>query len=402
MSSRFLSLYPDETSGWRGGASSSIPTIGAATSALDAYRIVGVEYSHEANIGAAFTDVEAIRALALIAEGPVSTYNELANAEIALQAILFHEVVHTLQLAPKFILNDIISYRRFDGGARTQLCFDIIQATGGRDFLLAPEIINVSDGVVRSSSLYQSPLVGRRFSALAQVKDWWQPYAFKSASGLVDALGVPAYFANKMELASHARTGYQGYFYKNLKDQWINATGGVPPVVCSFSMPPLLSILLDRTHNRSDILSTIKELRCELSEARQELLNFNHIADGSKDQAELERHAKYIGEAFSSIVPESRMSGSERFQRHLARIQLLVRSIVRPIVQFFLDGGLSYEDALKAAGGLEEVIKTDRLVDRCSAASTFADLIKTDSIQSLIKHHFSTAEINDIEKSLLN
>jgi hypothetical protein len=50
-----------------------------------------------------------------------------------------------------------------------------------------------------------------------------------------------------------------------------------PPIVCTFALPPLLAVVLDRLNNRADLRQVIADLRAELVPARAELQTFNGI-----------------------------------------------------------------------------------------------------------------------------
>jgi hypothetical protein len=80
----------DETRGAGSGPSSFIPTLGAASTALDQYRTAGIHSTNLHELGAAFTDITAIAALAKVAEGGLASVRDLEAAETALQALLLH------------------------------------------------------------------------------------------------------------------------------------------------------------------------------------------------------------------------------------------------------------------------------------------------------------------------
>lgn len=99
--SQYEVLYPDETRGFGTGASSLIPTFGAPASAIDQYRTVAVVSTNLPDLGAAFTDVHAVVAIARVAEGGITDVAELEAAETALQALLLHDIVHIVVPCPK-------------------------------------------------------------------------------------------------------------------------------------------------------------------------------------------------------------------------------------------------------------------------------------------------------------
>src|SRR5260370_32668342 len=124
----YFVLYPDETSGHGAGPSSHIPTYGAATTAVDLYRTVGVASTTLPQLGAAFTDIYAVAAVSRVAEGGISDIAELEAAETALQALLLHEVVHVLIPSPKIQIDQgIITYLHQDQDRQTQFGYDLFR-----------------------------------------------------------------------------------------------------------------------------------------------------------------------------------------------------------------------------------------------------------------------------------
>ena len=140
---QYIVIRPEETRGLGSGASSYIPTFGAATSAIDQYRMVGIQESNLDQLSVALTDIDSVAALAKIAEGAISNYQELEAAETALQALLLHDSVHVITAAPKIQYeNGLISYLRQDDGKRSQLGFDLFSLANSRDWIIAPEFIH--------------------------------------------------------------------------------------------------------------------------------------------------------------------------------------------------------------------------------------------------------------------
>ena len=78
-----------------------------------------------------------------------------------------------------------------------------------------------------------------------------------------------------------------------------------------------------------------------------------------------------------------------------------MRPIVKFMAAFATNAGVPYDDIVQYAGNVEElVLESKAVVDRTVTAKTFSNLIDTEPIQSLVKYHFTPAEIAAIERSL--
>lgn len=392
-------LFPDETRGFGAGPSSPIPTLGAATTAVDQYRTVAVS-TNLPNLGAAFTDLEAVASLARVAEGGISSAAQVEAAETALQALLLHDIVHVLVPAPKFKLdNGLVSYVRHDGTARTQFGFNLFALAASRDFLVAPERLDLDGDVVTASTLIKSPLVGVTLDELRS-----EPYAhgdvIEALNVAIESHGIPAYLTDPLLIRSRRGDGFAKRFYHRIRQPWDKAVGDIPPIVCTFALPPLLAIVLNRAGNRAELRSIIADLRAELAPVRAELRGFNTIVTQSTSQSEIEQRVRRITESFDAIFPESRISGAERRSRRILKIQGLVRPVVKFAMGFVTRTGASFEDGLGAVNGARDTLETSSVVDRTVTARAFAGMLRTESVQSLVKHHFSDSEIASIERSM--
>jgi hypothetical protein len=352
--------------------------------------------------GGAFTDVCAVAAIARVAEGGITDVAELEAAETALQALLLHDIVHVLVPSPKLDMgNGLVSYMRQDVNSRTQFGFDLFSLAKSRDWLVAPEFLWVTDGVVVRSTLTKSPLVGKQVDQIRAGIKYSHDDVNEAINVAVESHGVPGYFTDPALIRSRRGDGFSKRFYHQIQQSWNNAVGDIPPIVCTFSLPPLLAVVLNRLNNRSDLQSVITDLRDELAPVREELREFNNIVTQSTSNAEIEARVRRITESFDAIVPESRLSGAQRRQRRILSIQGLVRPLIKFAMGFATKGGATLEDGLKVAGGARElVIESKALIDRTITAQTFVGLLNTESLQSLVKHHFSEAEIASIEKSI--
>lgn len=395
-------FHIDETRARTGGASSIIPALGAATSAVDQYRTVGIHETTLPDLGAAFTDIEAVAAISRIAEGGLTSADDLDRAELACQALLLHDIVHVVVHAPKVDYgNGLISYARNDGGRRTQFGFDLFALAGSRDFLVAPEIVSVEDGVVAKATFANSPLIGRSVTDIGLGPEYWSDEVGHAVNAAISQHGIPAYLTDPRLIRTRRGDGFAKRFYNTLNVSWAKSTGDIPPVVCTFSLPPLLAVVLDRTSNRADLLATIRDLREELSPVRRELRELNDLVTKPVAIGEIERKVSYVTESFEAIIPESGLSTANRIQRRIAQVQGLARPIIKFMAGFVMKTGPSFEDIMGVARDVPDlVIESRSVVDRTVTAQTFAGLIQVEAIQSLVRHHFTSAEIDAIENSI--
>lgn len=400
---RYWVVIPDETSGGKGGPGSHIPTFGAATSALDLYRTVGVAETNLPELKAAFTDVSAVAALSKIAEGGISAAADLEAAEIALQALLLHDIVHVVTHAPKLDYgNGLIGYMRLDEGLRTNLGFEIMKLAGSRDWIFAPEIVRVEDGTIVETGLNDSPLRGMQVGAIGSRTRYWNT---DIALGISAALGdhaVPAYLTEPDLLRPRRGDGFHKHLCSRLNESWRRATADVPPVTCTIALPPMLAIVMNRLTNRADLISGVRDLREELQPVREELKTLNELATKATDQGDVERMTKRITEAFDDIVPETRRSPAEKRLRTIMRVFRLAKPIGTLGFKCFqlMHGKGSALDVAKEAPALRDaVLETDILVDRTVTSQKLAQIANVEALQSLIKL-ISQAEIRLIERSL--
>ena len=400
--SRYQVLYPDEMRGFGNGPSSAIPTFGAATTAIDQYRIVEVATTNLPELGAAFTDIHAVASLAKVAEGGIASINDLEAAETALQALLLHDIVHVLIPSPKVDYgNGLVSYIRHDKKQRTQLGFELLAVASSRDWIVAPEFIRVADGKIDSSTFEKSTLVGKALEEVRLAPNYWDDFVADAINVTAIAHGIPAYFSDPILVRSRRGDGFSKRFYHHLRLSWDKAVGDIPPVVCSFALPPLLAIVLHRLNNRADLKNVILELRVELASVRSELRSFNSIPTLSTLNSEIESRVKRITESFDAIVPESRLSNAQRWQRKIFSLQRLAKPLIKFAAGFVLRNGATMDDVLKFADSVPGLaVDSDAIVDRTVTARAFVDLVSTESLQALVKHHFSQAELLAVERSI--
>lgn len=378
--------------------SSGIPTLGAPATVIDQYRMHAIQSTNLPEIGAAFTDIEAISCLSKIAEGGVSSLQD--NAEIALQAFLLNEIVHVVIPTPKVDYgNGFIAYHRLDESARTSFGFELMKVANGKDFLIAPEFIIANEGVILETTSDDKAIIGHRLETLASNNGYWNQNVSDAMNVSISQHGVPAYLANPLLTKSRRGEGFVKDFYKRLRVSWDDMTGGMPPIICTFNIPPFLAIVLNRLNNRQDLLAILYELRDELKEVRKELRQFNNIVTAATTQQEAERRTKRIQESFDAIMAESGLTSAERTQRSILSVQKIVRPVFKFMAGFVMNTGGVSIDQLSELSSLADVMEDESIIDRTVTARTFSQLVKVETVQSLVKHHFSEAEINAIEAS---
>ncbi|MHA6644607.1 hypothetical protein [Mesorhizobium sp. A623] len=398
---QYIVARQEETRATGSIASSYIPTFGAATTAVDQYRIVGLHTSNLAEIGTAFTDITEVSALSRIAEGRINSYTDIVTSDTALQALLLHDIVHVLTPAPKVDFGTgFISYVRQDRDRRTQFGFDLFASAQSRDWIIAPEFARIQDDRVVEATFRNSSLVGRTLNEIRSV-GYWSSDVAEAMNVAIEMYGVPAYLTDPELIVRRAGDGFPKKFYHHLKTSWNKSVGGLPPVVCTFTLPPLLAIVLNRMNNRQDLRQAVMSLRDELVPVRQDLLEFNDIVTQSTSNTEIEARVAHISASFDAILPESRLTHAQKFQRNILSIQRLARPVVRFAAGFFTQTGGTWSDAVAATGGMEQLLmESNAIVQRTVTARTFAGLVKTEAIQSLVNIHLTPSEIAAIERSI--
>ena len=150
-------------------------------------------------------------------------------------------------------------------------------------------------------------------------------------------------------------------------------------------LPPLLSIVLDRSCNREDIPRSIHELRDELTSARDELLGLNEfysdVMRGSYNQVEIEDRCNYVRESFEAAFKASRHKEGAFFLPLLK----LYRGIKNPLDTIINMLNPNYRSE-----------NSHTVADRTVTGKMFSDLLVTDSMHSILTHFFTKTEINNL------
>jgi hypothetical protein len=142
----------------------------------------------------------------------------------------------------------------------------------------------------------------------------------------------------------------------------------------------------------------IAELRNDTKAAREELFALNSIPLKSFGQAEVERQTHRFIQSIDAIISQSRLSNAERTARKLYTVQKIVTPIFKMIAALAQLNGVDVISNAKDA--ITAITESGSVVDRTITARTFANLMKTDSLQLLAQQHFTSAEIGAIERSM--
>lgn len=395
---KFAVTRPDETRARGSVASSYTPTLGHPAAAYDLYRTAAVSCEDPRIVNLCFTDIDTLAGFSRTVFGPVHSYADIDAAELALQALLFHEDVQIL--IPTIKLEHqggFIGYLRPDEGLRAAGCFEIFQGAETVDWLCATDYGFVQHGRITQTASGEASLIGQ---TIAPPGALLAPLAARSkdvGSALAVDLKVSGYFAGRPPGAAKSPANVVTNFYDRVAVPWRSHVSSVPAVDINLTLPPLLSIALDRASSRESLPKTIAILREELAEVRAELCEFDELVRAPKSQAELENTSRRILQAFAAVVPTSRL---ERGSRNLAKIW----SVIKPIRRAY---NIAINPIALDADQIEKLIKESNaavmekvsLVDRTISAATFAKLLRTQTMRRLVLKHFSGEEILRLEST---
>ncbi|PKR55254.1 hypothetical protein [Thalassospira marina] len=399
---QYYVMHPDESRFKNPTGTSFIPTYGAPATAVDTYRILGVHTTDLPTKNAAFTDIKSVQAISKIAEGDIESRYDLESAETALQALLLHDTVYVLTPCPK-VQNgqNFISYSRNDKKKRSNFSYDLLALVNSHDWLIAPEFIRISENGVQSSRF------NFMHSSSRTIEDYMEKnyeseskYVSDSLIATIQDHGISAYISNNKLSEAIDTENMPKHFYNRMRTSWDQHTSTTPPFICSIKIPPLLAITLDRMNNRQDLKNTIIDLREELKPAREELMRLQKELSKIQNQSDLENLSQRITQSFDAIVPHSRITPAERRIRIIGRIFSITRPIINFIAATHSASGMSTQQMSEhLSGNIGLIFNDGNIIDRTVTAKSFAGLLKTESLQHLIKYHFNQSEINSIINS---
>lgn len=363
--------------------SAAIPTLGHPTTASDIFRVAALHRTGHEGWNSCFTDFTAPAALGRLIEGVVKSVDDLRAAEVALQALMWHERVDVLVPAFKSHHGEFVGYAR-EADPRTQIAFDLFSAATAYDQFFVVEDVRVHDGPIRSSNLDGSGIRGLAIEEAKAAYLYHSPYQAAVLSSIPVDFGVPGYFTHPLLRPHSGKRGFFGDFYTTVAHDWDEAMKVVPDITEVIPVPPLVAIVLDRANRRSDLPAVILTLREELAPIRAELSGFSDILRGSFNQIQIEEKCGDIRASFAATFKASR----RRDQSFLLPLLKLYKAVKSPL------------DPLIAALNPEYVPGDPRvLADRTVTARTFAGLLRVDSMHSLLTNILTEAEVQSLNRS---
>jgi hypothetical protein len=361
-----------------------IVTLGHPARVMDLFRVVGVHRTGHEGLNSCFTDVRTAVGLARLIEGGVASMADIEGAESGLQALMWHDRISIIVPGFKYRQGDIVSYARAEE-PRSDLAFELFKPCEPFDETYATEEVRIEDGHIVSSSYAQSSIVGLDFGKAIREYLSLTPVQAAAISSIPAKLGAPAYFSDPLVERFTGKRGFFGEFYKAVRREWDDATAVVPDVDFSVSLPPLVSIVLDRASDRDSIPQAVHEVRDELAPVREEMLRFSEtLRFGAYDQRQVEARCRELKESFQAVVRASRKP-----HRPLVLTLLQLYSAVKSPI-----------DLLLKHLNPEYRPEDPRLLARRTVTGrTFSTLLATDSMYSLLAHFFSPAEVRALEAS---
>lgn len=376
-------LWYVHTPGARGPAGALIPTLGHPTSAGDLFRVAQLVKTGHEGWNSCFTDFTAPAALARVVEGELKSLDDLYAAEVALQALMWHERVDVLVPAFKCDYGGFSGYAR-ERDPRTQLAFDLFGSSATYDQLFVVESVEAADGVIRRTNIQGSGIVGQ--TVTAAVDGYLHRASFQAAalSSIPIDFGVPAYFTHPLLRPFSGKRGFFGDFYTSVSRQWEAAVTAVPDVNEIVPVPVLLSIVLDRAASRAAVPDAIHALRQEMEPVRQELTGFSDMLRGAYNQVQVEQRCSDIRASFDAAFAASRMRE---------------RSLLLPVLKLF-KAAKSPLDPLISALNPDYVPGDPRvLADRTVTAKKFSRLLRVDAMHSMLANMLTEAEMRSLSQS---
>lgn len=389
---------PEETLATGSIASSPIPTLSHAAMAQDYYRIMFCADTDMSQFNVCFTDVATCVGLARVIEGPIESYADIEAAEIALNAILFHQNVEVFIPTVKVEINNIRTYARPDKGQRSDIAFEMFNIPTTRDWLCAYDYVLVEDGRISRTEREDANLIGITYGDHRSIGNVLGGVAADVFPAFARDFKVPGYFSDPLLIQSYKATkNFTHELYDRISIPWRECVSSVPGVDLSVRLPPLLAIVLTRAQSRQDIPSIVRELHDQLGSIRSELYEFDQMVRTETDQVRLEKKTTKIQESFAAIVPESRENIG---MRTLARIW----SLSKPLTLAYaiaIEPTLLNPESLRdlIASAYEAVVENSSIVDRTMSGRAFSELLRTDSVVKLLKKHFDDSELNALEKT---
>lgn len=363
----------------------TIVTLGHPTSVSDLFRVVDVHRTGHEGRNSCFTDARTAAGLARLVEGGIASMADIEAAENGLQALMWHDCISVIVPGFKYRRGQLVSYARAEE-PRSELAFDLFRPCDPHDEIYATEEVAVEAGRIVASSYPHSTIVGLDFGRAMRDYLTLTPIQAAAISSIPSKLGAPAYFSDLRVERFSGKRGFFGEFYKAVRHDWDEATAVVPDVDFSVSLPPLVSVVLDRASDRDSIPQAIHEVRDELAAVREEMLLFSEtLRYSAHDQRQVEARCRELKESFQAVV-----SASRKPQRPLVLTLLQLYSAAKSPIDLLLKH-LNPEFRAEDPRVLAQRTVTGRM---------FSKLLATDSMYSLLAHFFTPAEVRALESSV--
>jgi hypothetical protein len=360
-----------------------VPTHGHPTSASDLYRVHGVHETGHRGVHSCLTDLATPRALGKLIEGPLESISEVQAAEAALQVLLLYDRADVIVPGFKYRMESLTCYGR-QTETRSPLAFELFNEVDAFDQIFATERVDVRDGVIVASTDPYSGILGVGLErATAQYLSRSNIQAAAIAA-MPMHLGVPAYFSDPLIEPFVRGRGMLGEFHAQVTKDWNAAIGAVPDFDFSVPLPPLLSIVLDRAANRNDIPARIRELRAELAPVRKELKGLSGLLEGALDQRAIEARCIDVRQSFRAIVAASRRADA---------------SLLLPLLKLWKVAKSPLDAVISALNPQYQPSDPRIVANRTVTGRVFASLLRTDSLASMLRHHFSESEVRALAHS---
>jgi hypothetical protein len=237
---------------------------------------------------------------------------------------MWHDRIDVIVPGFKYRQGSLVSYARCEE-PRSELAFELFRPCDPYDVTYAVEEVSIEDGAVKSSSLSDSAIVGLGLGTAMATYLKATPLQAAAISAIPPHMGVPAYFSDPLLERFAGQRGFSGEFYRIIRRDWDQATAVVPDLDYTVPLPPLVSIVLDRSSNRSGVPEAIRSLRDELAPVRAEMLQLSESLRGPYAQREIEGRCREVIASFEAVVPASRKAAGS-FLLPLLRLYSAIKS----------------------------------------------------------------------------
>jgi hypothetical protein len=359
-----------------------VPTFGNPTQAVDLHRVLAIRLTGHEGWNSCFTDARTCQGLAKLIEGEVESFEDLEVAELALQALMWHDRVDVLNPGFKIEAGEFTQFHRCPD-PRSMLAFELFRPCEAWDQLFVVEEVQLKDGRVAHSNLERSALLGRQphEGATDYLKN--TPLQALALSSIPESFRVPAYLSDPLLPPFVGKRAFFGELYESISREWSGALKAVPDVELSVALPPLVAIVLDRAKSRDTIPEAIHSLREELVPVRSEMLRFSEVIRSATGQRDIEARCRAIKASFDAIV-----AASSRPKAVILPLLKLYRAIRSPLDSLITHLNPAYQPEDPRV-----------LASRTVTGQTFSRLLTTDSMYSLVTNFFTQAEIRNLERT---